>query len=338
VLVASHPSSDPIVDEIAEAMAAGKRAVLIAGAPGVGKTSVLTAAAERIGLEAGRKILWVNGGIVASEGHLVRLLSEIIDSDDSHESPSAVAVALEALFYRLAEDLVRPVLLAVDDFDLLVFKREHMGSIIGKALAAGTAVRLLATCQPATRDRLVTTHAFARCLVGEVATVTIGTFDTSAARELVRRRAPRLSTEECAAVIAESGGHPAALVYLARLAELSLGAKQHSDPAVLNDLFERAAEFAGSVYAEPWAALGPQQRAILWRLGSMAAPKTAAQIAASLSLPAPQVSAQLTRLVDEGLVQRATARAHFSVAPLLARWIARRAVRERHRAAGVGNG
>src|SRR5205823_3460982 len=138
-----------------------------------------------------------------------------------------------------------PVLLAIDDFDLLIFKRKHVGSTIGETLAAGPAVRLLATCHPATRDRLATTHAFARCLVGEVATVTIGTFDTSAARELVGRRAPRLSVEQCAAVIAEAGGHPAALVYLARLAEFLLGDKSQNDPAVLANLFESAAEFAG---------------------------------------------------------------------------------------------
>ena len=294
------------------------------------------AVAEHIGKQTGRLVLWVNGGIVASEGHLVRLLSEVLDGYFSPEPPLAAA-ALEDFCRRLA-DLAQPILLAVDDFDHLVFKREHVGSTIGATLAAGPAVRLLATCHPATLGRLVTTHAFARCVVGEVATVTIGAFDTNAARELVRRRAPCLSNEDCAAVIAEAGGHPAALVYLARLAELGVRDKGDSDAAALVDLFERAAEFAGSVYAEPWAALGPQQRAILWQLGSTAIPKTAAEIAVILSLPAPQVSAQLTRLVDEGLVQRATPRAHYSVAPLLARWIARRAVRERRHLAGVGHG
>jgi len=318
-------------------MAAGTRAVLIAGAPGVGKTSVLAAATERIGRQTGREVVWVNGGIVASEGHLVRLLAEALGAVDSIKIEPAAASSLEDLCHRLAEGYARPVLLAVDDFDLLVFKREHVGTTIGETLAAGSAMRLLATCHPAARDRLVTAHSFARCLVGGIATVTIGPFNTLEAHELVSRRAPRLTAEECAAIVVESGGHPAALVFLARLAELSLGGKRHGATGLVH-LFDRAAELAGSVYAEPWAALGPQQRAILWQLGSTVIPKTAAEIAARLSLPAPQVSAQLTRLVDEGLAQRATPRAHYSVAPLLARWIARRAVRERHSAAGAGHG
>lgn len=338
VLVAKASNADPLVEEVVSAMVAGKRAVLIAGAPGVGKTSVLAASAELVGAQTCRAVMWVNGGIVASEGHLVRLLSELLGTGTSPEAPPPVGIALKDLCRRLAENLLQPILLAVDDFDLLVFKREHVGRTIGQALAAGSGMRLLATCHPAARDRLVTTHAFGRCLVGEVATVTISTFDISAARELVSRRAPSLSTEECAAVVEESGGHPAALAYLSRLAELSLGGKAHSDSAGLVDLFERAAEFAGSVYAEPWAALGPQQRAILWQLGSTAAPKTAAEVAARLSLPAPQVSAQLTRLVDEGLVQRTAPRAHYSVSPLLARWIARRAVREHHHERGLSHG
>jgi hypothetical protein len=337
VLVASPSPADPLLKEIDGAVADGKRAVLIAGAPGVGKTSILTAATERVGRHTGRAVVWVNGGIVASEGHLVRLLVGALGAGDSLGKEPAGDFSLEDLCHRLAEDFIRPVLLAVDDFDLLVFKRERVGTTIGEALAPGSAMRLLATCHPAARDRLVAASSFARCLAGGIATVMMGPFDTREAHELVRRRAPRLTAEECAAIVAEAGGHPAALVFLARLAELSLGGKRHGATGLV-DLFEKAAELAGSVYAEPWAALGPQQRAILWRLGATAAPKTAAEIAAPLALPAPQVSAQLLRLVDEGLAQRSTLRAHYSVAPLLTRWIARRAVRERHSAAGAGHG
>jgi DNA-binding transcriptional ArsR family regulator len=124
-------------------------------------------------------------------------------------------------------------------------------------------------------------------------------------------------------VIREAGGHPAAIVFLSRLLTLH----QAATPKVAS-LLDQAAEFAGAVYAEPWAMLGPQQRAILWHLASSRVSASAAEIASALCLPASQVSAQLTRLSSAGLLSGSRQRGRHAVAPLLARWIARRAVRD----------
>src|SRR5690606_9316082 len=88
-----------------------------------------------------------------------------------------------------------------------------------------------------------------------------------------------------------------------------------------------AAEFAGAVYAEPWASLGPQQRAILSRFEGDAAPISTSDLADATDLPASQVSSQLTRLVSDGLVRRTAYRGRFSIAPLLAKWISLRVAR-----------
>ena len=96
----------------------------------------------------------------------------------------------------------------------------------------------------------------------------------------------------------------------------------------MSELLDRAAEFAGAVYAEAWATLGPQQRAILWHLARAEAPVAAVEISPALALPVSQISAQLTRLVLSGLLSPASQRGRYTVAPLLARWIERRATRD----------
>ncbi len=63
-----------------------------------------------------------------------------------------------------------------------------------------------------------------------------------------------------------------------------MGSRRGPRPAV-EALLNRASEFAEAVYAESWAALGPQQRAILWALAIAAAATSAAEIAERIALP-----------------------------------------------------
>ena len=329
--VAVRSTSRSTVDEIAAAVEAGARIVFIAGAPGVGKTSALAAAARRLEAEGESVSLWVSGGVVASEGHLTQLLLNGLE-DGLERGSRSPRPSLEAVCKRIAGDGKHPRTLAIDDFDTLIFKRESVAAAVRRTVLGRTPVRLLATCRPSALDRLIATPVLAH-REGEVTSVTIGGFDTVAARDLIRRRAPLLSAEATTAVIADAGGHPAALVYLARIAELRVDGDNRSEGS-LGDLFERAAEFAGAVYAESWALLGPQQRAILWQLGSLSCPATAAEVAGRIALSASHVSAQITRLIAEGLVHRTDVRAHFGVAPLLARWIAKRSTGERRRSGG----
>lgn len=324
----------------------GAQAVLIVGPPGFGKSSVLAAARDLTARRIGAQVVAISGSVVASEGHLAKLLARAAPAaDQDHPQPATwaqpltvgVSQSLDLICKGLAVAKT-PILLSIDDVDGLVFKRERMLSRLVDLVTAPP-VRLIATCLPAAAERFLADQSpFARELAARgarVTSVTLAALDDEQARALVQRRAPGLSGAVTALVVGAAGGHPAALVFLSRVAELwsTPGARGgftstnagHNEYR-LAKLFDRAAEFAGAVYAEPWTALGPQQRAVLWQLSARGA-TTAADVAAGVDLPPSHVSAQLTRLVADGLVRRTDVRGQFVVAPLLARWITKRAAK-----------
>ena len=240
--------------------------------------------------------------------------------------------------------------LAIDDIDALVFKRERVAELLTALVVRHRNLRLLASCHPTAAERFQTPNGWLTHLAKEAASpigsVSIAPLDDESARALVRHREPRLSFTAAERIIIAAGGHPAALVFLSRLTQVRELSENESavtrrSPSVptadeqllhvenaLDDLTTWAAEFAGAVYAESWAALGPQQRAILWELARSGSPTSASDVATRIDLAPSHVSAQLTRLVADGLVRRTETRGQFSVAPLLAKWIARRAARD----------
>lgn len=317
-----------MVDRAAAALFGKVRVVLVAGAPGFGKTSVLGSAAKRVVDQTGCGVLWINGGIVGSEDHLARIIAEASAPEDKRGGQQRSESHLEGQIFGLADSRDAPFLLALDDVDALFFKRERLARLFGLALSSNERLMLLGTCHPSVCRRLVHRSPFGDQLGAEIATVHINLFDETEAHRLVDHRVQGLPPEARSLVIAEAGGHPAALVFLARLARLYVG---DSSPweKVQAEFLDRAGDLAGSVYAESWALLGPQQRALLWHLGTASKPLSAGVLAEAIALRPSQVSAQIRRLIDEGLVMAAARRAHFTVAPLLARWIAVRATRGR---------
>ena len=316
------------VSRVATAISRGSQAVLIAGAPGFGKTSVLSATVRRVSTKLGLKVLWINGAIVGSEAHLARIIAGATAGSEDERAEADPKATLRRLLSAFGTKPRGPSLLAVDDVDALFFKRQQLAAVFGDALAADTNMRFLGTCHPSVCRRLMKASHFSRRLDGHVTRVPLSILGKEQAKELLRRRAPGLPRGLSSVVVHEAAGHPAALVFLARLASLHLDERTLSDRDV-QKLLDTAGEFAGSVYAESWASRGPQQRAILWQLATASSPTTAASIASVLNLRAPQVSAQLHRLVAEGLVSPTAQRARYSVAPLLTRWISTRATRGR---------
>jgi len=337
--IASDPAT-ALAESLAPQSGEDKRVGLVAGAPGFGKTSVLAAVASLVARRTQSQIAWVSGGVVGSDGHLAQMLGSGVQLGHHVVSgpagPQDLALVLDVL-----AGSTEPIVLAIDDFDSLVFKREVLAERLGIVAARGNALRLVASCHPSARDRLIADHAFARAVSGPIASVTLNPLDDVAAQALIERRVPGLSSAMVVEIVAAAGGHPAALVYLSRLASLreSVSTKVGCTPGqghhgLLKEFFAQAAEFAGAVYAEAWSGLGPQQRAILWQLGNAGRPVSAGYIARAIRIPASQTSAQLTRLVSDGLVRRGEVRGHFAVAPLLAAWISRRAARSGPEAGG----
>lgn len=311
MIVANESSVDPALASAEEAFRSGRAAVLVVGAPGMGKSSVIHAAARLVSREHGFRQAWISGEVVASEEHTAALLAAALGVERTPAEP------LESVCRRLPR---QSVLLVVDDLDALVFKRERIARALAALAAGERGVRILASCHPGAAERLTAMDGPLANLPDGAAVVALGYLDDSSARQLVRRRAARLPEPTIERVVASAGGHPAALVFLSRMAEVS------ADPDV-EAFFERAAEFAGAVYAESWASLGPQQRAILWCLATADGTAATGDVADLIGLPASHVGAQLSRLVTDGMVRRTGERGRYAVAPLLARWIERRATR-----------
>lgn len=281
----------------------------------MGKTACLRLLARQVGRRALQKVVLVLGGsLIASERHFFSLtsnaLGERAPASSRWEDNGAQVVA----FLKAKADT--RILWMIDDFDDLAFKREPFLEFLATSLTSMPHVLLVATCKPSSRDRLM---ARGRPFAKRMDATILQGLSRDEAAGLVRLRAPDMSGELVKEIIEEAGPHPAALVFLSRLVEL-----RGRDRSRVNfqAVLTRAAELAGAVYAEPWASLSPQQRAILWQLSLRVDREVAlSQIADAVLLESPHVSAQLTRLVDEGLVHRASTRGKYQVTPLLSRWI-----------------
>jgi SpoVK/Ycf46/Vps4 family AAA+-type ATPase len=289
--------------------------ILVSSAPGMGKSALLSAVA---GLAATAAV-WIAGSVIASEGHFVELLSTACGFGD--ESQHDWRRGIRAVFQQIRTSPKRRIVLIIDDLDQLAFKREALVEALASELDETRNILLVGASHPSTADRLI---GPGRAFNGKLRRQDLPLLDQSEADYLVRLRAPGVDPTVAAFLFDQAGGHPAALVFLSRLVELR-GAFVTAEelPVVLN----RAAEFAGAVYARQWYALGPQQRAILWRLASSdRSTASPTDLAKALHLPATHVGAQLKRLTDDGMVTRGSERGRYSVAPLLARWIKERAV------------
>lgn len=284
---------------------------LVMAAPGMGKTSFLEACVRA--LPAKTHAISVSGGVIASEGHFVRVLQAGVRN--AAVGDSNWERCLRVLLARMSE---AQFVIAIDDFDQLVYKREVLATTLAAAGRQG--VPFVVSCAKSTASRIV---GVGRPFQGILRPIAIRALNKSQADLLVQRRAPNLPPNVREFIILQAGGHPGALVYLSRIAQLCFreGATFDGERTVAH-----ATEFAGSVYAESWSALGPQQRAILSHLSRLDLDTSSVtQIAAGILLHPSHVSAQLRRLVDEGLVRR-DSRGSYSIAALLARWIVARRV------------
>ena len=291
---------------------------LVVGASGMGKTAVLTSGVKRAAARLSASIVFVPGGMVASEGHLVALLTGR-RPERAHLTDSTLSAAIDA---RVAAEKRRCLILAIDDFDILLYKRQHLAEALAQALGQ-TRLRLAASAGTDAQGRIAgRNRPLSQVPNVTIHTLVLSTLAPAAARRLAIRRNSILSPSIVDRIVDLAGGHPAAIVFLSRLLR-AVSETDGSWQEAAHSLLTGAAEFAGSVYSGPWASLGPQQRAIIAALAAHQAPVGAAQLAGTLVLSPSHISAQLTRLRAEGLLVQA-ARGRFAVSPLLAQWIGRR--------------
>jgi DNA-binding transcriptional ArsR family regulator len=291
-----------------------KASFLITAAPGMGKTSFLEACVRHVRQRA--RVVFVSGSVLASEGHLVHVLHT-----STKQSTAEHRDWKSGLRAFLTEGPRHPLILAIDDFDQLAYKRDELARILAATASDPNGALLLLTCARSTVDRILSAgRPFANVLT----TVSIEPLDEMAAERLIQLRAPTLSAATRAFVVHQAGGHPGAIVFVSRIVESLL---KDGDRFDATRALASAREFAGAVYAEPWSVLGPQQRAILWHLSSVRSDAASVtHIARALVLQPSHVSAQLARLVDEGLIRR-DGRGAYAIAPLLASWIVARGAR-----------
>lgn len=291
-----------------------KASFLITAAPGMGKTSFLEACVRQA--RKRERVVFVSGSVLASEGHLVHVLhTSTKRSTPEHRDWKS---GLRAF---LTEGTDHPLILAIDDFDQLAYKRDELTRILAATASDPNGALLLLTCARSTVDRIL---GAGRPFANILTTVSIDPLDENAAERLIQLRAPSLAAAARTFVVQQAGGHPGAIVFVSRIVESLL---KDGDRFDASRALASATEFAGAVYSEPWSALGPQQRAILWHLSSVGSEAgSVTHIAKALVLQPSHVSAQLARLVDEGLIRR-DGRGAYAIAPLLARWIVARGVR-----------
>jgi len=308
-------AEEQVSDSIQSYVAGGPRtSYLIVAAPGMGKTSFLESCVRQV--RQSQRVVFVPGSVLASEGHLVHVLH-----NSTRQSAAEHRDWKSGLRNFLCESPGARLVLAIDDFDQLAYKRDELARILATAASELCGALLLLTGARSTVDRIVGPgRPFANILT----TVSIGPLDDAAAEGLIRLRAQTLSETARLFVVRQAHGHPGAIVFLSRIVESLVKDGDRFDAI---RALASATEFAGAVYAEPWSALGPQQRAILWHLsGIRDDASSVTHIARALVLQPSHVSAQLARLVDEGLIRR-DGRGAYAIAPLLATWIVARGAR-----------
>jgi DNA-binding transcriptional ArsR family regulator len=294
--------------------------VLISSAPGLGKTALLSAVSETADGRA-QRVAWVSGSVIASERHFAGALARVLGVELPEQGSWGEQIA-EVLRRSRAQRPSRTVLI-LDDLDQLVFKREALLELLADLLDRCECLLLIATAKPIAISRIA---GSGKPFGGRFLVVPLRLLDREAGIGLVRLRAPQVPSAFAEQLYEQAGGHPAALVFLARL--VTLAGSLETETSDRRTAWDRAAEFAGAVYAQQWSTLGPQQRAILWELAAApGAEGSPTELAMVLGLPPSHVGVQLKRLGDEALVGPGTRRGRYRISPLLARWISERAIR-----------
>jgi hypothetical protein len=285
----------------------------------MGKTALLRSISRITARASGARTVWLSGAVIASEGHFTDALLNAIGIFPATNEPWDRSLREAFRVMRHARRAHARTVLILDDVDELVFKREGLLGLIAEELGRSKAILLIATTRPSAVPRLTRPG---RPLASSFTVVRLRPLGVREARALVRRRVPTIEGATVDWIIECAGGHPAALVFLSRLVDLV------GDASLAAPFLDRAAEFAGAAYADQWAALGPQQRAVIWQLSlSPAARATLGDLAIKLHLSASHVSAQVTRLMADGLVERSGRRGEYRVPTLFASWVVQRAVR-----------
>lgn len=300
--------------------AGDRHPVLISSPPGLGKTALLSAVAETRDASGSRLVAWISGSVLASEGHFATVLAEEMGTPCLPHGTWQDRV--RRIFSAVRECSGQRFVMILDDLDQLVFKREDLLRLLAAEFDRSTNVLLVATAKPMAVSRLTATG---RPFQGRLVVTPLRLLSPSAAVDLVRLRARDVPPEIAQELYNRAGGHPAALVFLARFMTLAHG---FGAGGIVRGAWEGAAEFAGAVYAQQWYALGPQQRAILWEIAvSPTGESSPTELSGRLLLQPSHVGAQLKRLENEALLERGARRGRYRIAPLLARWITERAVR-----------
>src|SRR5690606_34753585 len=101
-----------------------RKPILISSPPGLGKTALLSAVAATAGESKVRRIAWVSGSVIASDGHFAAVLANALDVSDPQDG--GWEKRIHEIFQQIRDRDGERFVLILDDLDQLVFKRENL--------------------------------------------------------------------------------------------------------------------------------------------------------------------------------------------------------------------
>ena len=298
-----------------------QNSIAFIGASGIGKTSLLLEGARRIKTEYGEQtiVIVILGGETSNEMHfLEKVRNQLGIPQKGFVQWQDLG---EYIFENVADGVEKLVILMIDDFDELAYKRETFIHFLRKQYQSLKNLLMFMTLSSQSRqvDKI---FGYKEAFHGQLLIKKIDGLPSAEANQLIDKLTCwRFSEAVKEQTIALSEREPFLIQLLCKGAERAevprcSGLLREPD---LGSILSEALVFSSPYFKEMWKDLSSQQRAILREMARYDAAVTPTAIALKISIEPKNIITQFQRLMDLKIVKKTDG--EYKLKPLLKEWL-----------------
>lgn len=308
-----------------------QNSVAFVGAAGIGKTSLLLEGARRIEAQYGEQAIAIVifGGEISNEMHFLekvqKQLSEALfrKNLDSHLGESIQKKRFvqwqdlgEYLFEHVADGVEKLVILMIDDFDELAYKKDTFIHFLRKQYQSKKNLLLFMTLSSSSRQ-VEKIFGYKEAFHGQLLIKKIDKLTKADAHQLIDKLScRRLSESVKEQIITLSEGEP---FFIQLLCKATVSSDEIGSSLDKLSLLSEAFTLSSPFFKEVWKDLSSQQRAILVEMAFYDGAVSPTEIAQKISVEPKNIITQFQRLTDTKMVKKTED--GYILKPLLKEWL-----------------
>lgn len=287
-----------------------QNSVAFLGPMGIGKTSLLLEGARRIKARYGEQAIAIVifGAEISNEMHfLEKVRNQLSIPQKRFVQWQDLG---EYIFEHVANHIEKLVILMIDDFDELTYKRKNLIHFLRKQYQSLKNLLLFMTLSSRAKqiDKI---FGYKEAFHGQLLIKTIGELPLAEANHLIDKLSSgRFSEPVKDEIIALSESEP----FLIQL--LCKGSEREAE---VQGILAETLAFSSPFFKEVWKDLSSQQRAILQEMEQKDSAATPTEIALKISVEPKNIITQFQRLMDLRIVKKTDGR--YMLKPLLKEWL-----------------